>query len=159
MPERNSIPCLSSELGAKLRQMRQQAGLTLEEAAFKLHKSRSSLHRRETGFTKTDIHRARSMMDLYDIYDPASGLRVEVVGLEAVSGVGNEDDEELGPFRLAGVLREDVVGARLLDPVLHSRAVRRSREQHVACSERSSVGFRGIAEIAGVALRELARRG
>lgn len=49
--------------------MRQQAGLTLEEAAARLDKTRSGLHRRETGYTKTDVHLARSMMDLYNIPD------------------------------------------------------------------------------------------
>jgi hypothetical protein len=41
-----------------------------------------------------------------------------VVDLELGSGVGDEDDQEPGPFRRAGVLREDVLDARLLNPVL-----------------------------------------
>lgn len=62
-------PRVRSQLGAKLREMRLQAGFTLEEAAFKLDKSTKSLRRCETGFTTTDVHLARSMMDLYDIRD------------------------------------------------------------------------------------------
>ena len=40
------------------------------------------------------------------------------VDLELGSGVGDEDDQEPGPFRRAGRLREDVLGARVLNPVL-----------------------------------------
>jgi hypothetical protein len=43
---------------------------------------------------------------------------VRVVDLELVSGVGDEDDEELGRFGRARVLGEDVMRARLLDPTL-----------------------------------------
>lgn len=50
--------------------MREQAGLTLEEAAPKLDKTRSALGRIETGATKADVHLIRSMMDIYDHYDP-----------------------------------------------------------------------------------------
>jgi len=50
--------------------MREQSGLTLEDAASKLDKTRSSLHRIETGATKADVHLIRSMMDIYDHYDP-----------------------------------------------------------------------------------------
>lgn len=57
-------------LARRLRQMREQAGLTLEEAARRLDKTRSSLGRIETGQSRADVHLARSMMDFYDIYDP-----------------------------------------------------------------------------------------
>jgi transcriptional regulator with XRE-family HTH domain len=50
--------------------MREQAHLTLEDAASRLEKTRSSLHRIEQGQTKADIHLVKSMMDLYDHYDP-----------------------------------------------------------------------------------------
>src|SRR5262245_54284233 len=50
--------------------MREQAGFTLDEAAPKLDKSRSVLHRIETGQTRVDVHLIRSIMDLYDIFDP-----------------------------------------------------------------------------------------
>jgi transcriptional regulator with XRE-family HTH domain len=58
------------QLARRLRQMREQAGLTLEEAAPRLDKTRSSLGRIETGATKADVHLVRSMMDIYDHYDP-----------------------------------------------------------------------------------------
>jgi transcriptional regulator with XRE-family HTH domain len=50
--------------------MREQAGLTLEEAGAKLDKTKSSLGRIEMGTTKADVHLIRSMMDIYDHYDP-----------------------------------------------------------------------------------------
>lgn len=50
--------------------MREKAGLTLEEAAPRLDKTRSALGRIETGTTKADVHLIRSMMDTYDHYDP-----------------------------------------------------------------------------------------
>jgi transcriptional regulator with XRE-family HTH domain len=50
--------------------MREKAGLTLESAASKLDKTRSSLGRVETGQSRADVHLIRSMMDVYDQYDP-----------------------------------------------------------------------------------------
>jgi hypothetical protein len=50
--------------------MREQAGMTLEEAAPRLDKTRSSLGRIETGTTRADVHLIRSMMDIYDHYAP-----------------------------------------------------------------------------------------
>ena len=50
--------------------MRESAGLNLDEAAAKLDKKRSAMHRIETGVTKADVHFVRSVMDLYDDYDP-----------------------------------------------------------------------------------------
>lgn len=50
--------------------MRESAGLNLDDAAARLDKKRSALHRIETGVTKADVHFVRSAMDLYDAYDP-----------------------------------------------------------------------------------------
>lgn len=57
-------------LARRLREMREQAGLTLQSAASRLDKTRSALHRIETGVTKADVHLVRSMMDIYDHYAP-----------------------------------------------------------------------------------------
>ena len=57
-------------LARRLREMREKAGLTLEEAARRLDKTRSSLGRIETGQSRADVHLVRSMMDIYDDYDP-----------------------------------------------------------------------------------------
>ena len=52
-----------------MRDLRESADLTISEAAKRLDKSRSSLQRIETGFTRADVHFVRSAMDLYDHYD------------------------------------------------------------------------------------------
>jgi transcriptional regulator with XRE-family HTH domain len=57
-------------LARRLRQMRERAGLTLADAAPRLEKTKSSLGRIETGETIADTHLIRSMMDVYDQYDP-----------------------------------------------------------------------------------------
>jgi transcriptional regulator with XRE-family HTH domain len=52
-------------LARKLREMREDAGLTLVEAAPRLDKTKSALSRVENGETTADVHLIRSMMDLY----------------------------------------------------------------------------------------------
>ncbi|MCE6998079.1 DUF5753 domain-containing protein [Saccharothrix sp. S26] len=44
--------------------------MTIEDAAAALDKHRNSLYRLEAGETRLDVHLARSMMDVYDHYDP-----------------------------------------------------------------------------------------
>lgn len=56
-------------LARRLRQLRELSGMTLEEAAPRLDKTKSALGRVETGKTRADVHLIRSMMDLYDHYD------------------------------------------------------------------------------------------
>jgi transcriptional regulator with XRE-family HTH domain len=58
-------------LGKQLRLLREQAGLTLEEAAPKLHFSVSKLSRIENAQVVIDIHWVKSMLDVYDV----GGLR------------------------------------------------------------------------------------
>lgn len=53
-------------LARKLRQMREEAGLTLVEAAPRLDKTKSALSRVENGETGADVHLIRTMMDLYN---------------------------------------------------------------------------------------------
>jgi transcriptional regulator with XRE-family HTH domain len=62
-------PFRRRRLGKRLRALREAAGQSLDEAAARLDKSRSALHRIETGQTRADVHLIRSMMDLYDIYE------------------------------------------------------------------------------------------
>jgi transcriptional regulator with XRE-family HTH domain len=49
--------------------MCESAGLSMEEAAARLDKSRSALFRIEIGESRADVHLVRSMMDLYDCAD------------------------------------------------------------------------------------------
>jgi transcriptional regulator with XRE-family HTH domain len=46
--------------------MRERAGLTMEEAAARLEKTRTAVSRIESGESRVDIHLAKSIMDLYD---------------------------------------------------------------------------------------------
>jgi transcriptional regulator with XRE-family HTH domain len=57
-------------LARRIRQLREQAGLTQENAAAGLDMSTSALSRKEVGEVITSVHEVKSMMDLYDIYDP-----------------------------------------------------------------------------------------
>jgi transcriptional regulator with XRE-family HTH domain len=57
-------------LARRLRQMRENANMTLAAAAPKLDKTRSSLGRIEKAETIADVHLVRSMMDLYNHFDP-----------------------------------------------------------------------------------------
>jgi hypothetical protein len=50
--------------------MREAAGMSIEDAAAALDKHHNSLYRLEAGETRLDVHLARSMMDIYDHYDP-----------------------------------------------------------------------------------------
>jgi transcriptional regulator with XRE-family HTH domain len=54
-------------LGKQLRMLREQAGLTLEEAAPKLDFSASKLSRIENAQVVIDVHWVKSMLDVYDI--------------------------------------------------------------------------------------------
>ncbi|TDD81564.1 XRE family transcriptional regulator [Saccharopolyspora karakumensis] len=57
-------------LARRIRRLREDAGLTQEQAAASLDMSTSALSRKETGEVATSVHEVRSMMDLYDAYDP-----------------------------------------------------------------------------------------
>lgn len=56
-------------LGRRLRAMREATGMTIEQAAKKLDKARTSLVRIEIGEYQADVHLIRSMMDLYDQFE------------------------------------------------------------------------------------------
>jgi len=62
----NKAPFLRRRLGRRLRALREEAGLTIEQAAPLLDKTRSALGRIEKGVTRADVHFVRSCMDLYD---------------------------------------------------------------------------------------------
>lgn len=67
MNERHSPGLNKRRLGRLLTRFREDAGLTLVDAADALYTSRSALSRLETGGTKVNVHILKSMLDLYDI--------------------------------------------------------------------------------------------
>ncbi len=67
MNERHSPGLNKRRLGRLLTRFREEAGLTLVDAAEALYTSRSALSRLETGGTRVNVHILRSMLDLYDI--------------------------------------------------------------------------------------------
>jgi transcriptional regulator with XRE-family HTH domain len=62
-------PFRRRRLGRRLRALREAAGLSMDAAAAKLDKSRTSLFRIESGEYRADVHLVRSMMDIYDRWD------------------------------------------------------------------------------------------
>lgn len=64
----NPPPFKRRRVGRRLREMRERAGLIMEEAATRLDMSRTSLFRVESGEYRASVHLIRSMMDLYDCY-------------------------------------------------------------------------------------------
>ncbi|MGH3876161.1 MAG: helix-turn-helix domain-containing protein [Actinophytocola sp.] len=65
-----SPPVARRRVARQVRAMREQARLTLDDAAPRLDLTRSSLHRVEVGQTQISVHLARSMMDVYDQHMP-----------------------------------------------------------------------------------------
>ncbi len=68
MKTKQKPPFLRRRLGNQLRAMRESAGLSMDEAARQLDKSRTALFRIESGENRVDVHLIRSIMDLYDCY-------------------------------------------------------------------------------------------
>jgi transcriptional regulator with XRE-family HTH domain len=64
--KRNGASIRRRILARRLRELREQAGLTLEEAAPPLDSSMSKLSRIENGQQKADVHLVKSMLDLFD---------------------------------------------------------------------------------------------
>jgi transcriptional regulator with XRE-family HTH domain len=64
--KRNGASIRRRILARRLRELREQAGLTLEEAAPALDSSMSKLSRIETGQQRADVHLVKSMLDLFD---------------------------------------------------------------------------------------------
>ncbi|MGI8309010.1 helix-turn-helix domain-containing protein [Saccharopolyspora hattusasensis] len=73
-------------LARRVRQLREEAGMTQEKAAAGLDMSTSALSRKETGEVATSVHEIRSMMDLYDAYDPTCSTSRERRGNAAGGG-------------------------------------------------------------------------
>ncbi|MCW2632556.1 MAG: Transcriptional regulator [Pseudonocardia sp.] len=67
MARRNGSVVRQRQLGRTLRELREEAGLTLEEAAPRLDWSTSKLSRIEIAQQSIDVHGVRSMLDLYGV--------------------------------------------------------------------------------------------
>jgi transcriptional regulator with XRE-family HTH domain len=67
--KRNGSTVRRRQLGRALRELREDAGLTVEAAAPALDWSSSKLSRIENGQQSVDVHGVRSMLDLYDAGD------------------------------------------------------------------------------------------
>jgi transcriptional regulator with XRE-family HTH domain len=62
-------PFRRRRLGKRLRELREAAGLSLDDAADRLDKSRTAMFRIEKGETRADVHLIRSIMDVYDRFE------------------------------------------------------------------------------------------
>jgi hypothetical protein len=140
----SSPTLLRRRLARKLRQMREHAGLTLAEAGPRLDKKKSALSRVEKGQTAADVHLVRTMMDLYNHYEP--GL-VDLAREAALPGwwvaygirdrgfIGMETDaatsSELSLMYVPGLLQtEDYM--RALFTSNRTRRTKKELENHVA---------------------------
>ncbi|GHH48879.1 helix-turn-helix domain-containing protein [Lentzea cavernae] len=63
-------PFRRRKLAKKLRKLRLRARMSIQEAARALDKDVQALYRIEAGETRVDVHFGRSVMDVYDAYDP-----------------------------------------------------------------------------------------
>lgn len=131
-------PFLRRRLGRRLKALRESAGLNLEDAARRLDKARSSLHRIETGETRADVHLIRSMMDLYDRYEEdlldqaREALKPQWFRAFGVEDLGYLDVEthacrvrEFGGLNLPGLVQTEAYVRSLL---AHSRR-KRTKQQ------------------------------
>jgi transcriptional regulator with XRE-family HTH domain len=78
---RNGSTGVRRQLGRRLRLLREQAGLTLEEAAPALDWSTSKLSRIENAQQRVDTHGVRSMLDLYGVGGDQWGELIELTRL------------------------------------------------------------------------------
>jgi transcriptional regulator with XRE-family HTH domain len=76
--KRNGASIRRRILARRLRELREQAGFTLEEAAPLLDTSMSRLSRIENGQQRADVHLVKSMLDLFDV---GGGLWTELLEL------------------------------------------------------------------------------
>lgn len=124
--------------------MREQAHLTLDEAADRLEKARSSLHRIEQGQTKADIHLVKSMMDHYDpdlydlVRDAAKNGWWRAYGIKDLGYVDVETEAssvlEFSGLNIPGLLQtEDYI-----------RALLRTGQRRTSAELRNDVAIRAI---------------
>jgi transcriptional regulator with XRE-family HTH domain len=84
LPEEHRSPTLRRrELGALLRTLRTEQGLTVEQVAEHLLCSPSKVSRMETGHRGATLRDVRDLCDLYDISDPAERARMMQLARES----------------------------------------------------------------------------
>ena len=82
VPEVRSPTVRRRELGALLRKLRLEKGLTVEQAADQLMFSMSKLSRMETGHGAATARDIRDLCDLYDVTDEAERQRLTTLARE-----------------------------------------------------------------------------
>ncbi len=82
VPEVRSPTVRRRELGALLRKLRTEKGLTVEQAAERLMVSMSKLSRMETGHGVATLRDIRDLCDLYDVTDEAERERLMTLARE-----------------------------------------------------------------------------
>ncbi len=125
MNTHNKAPFLRRRLGRRLRALREEAGLTIEQAAPLLDKTRSALGRIEKGVTRADVHFVRSCMDLYDqfvedlIAETREALKPQWFRSYGVEDLGYVDVEtyaasvkEFSGLNLPGLLQTEALHPR-----------------------------------------------
>lgn len=84
------------ELGARLRQHRLQAGLTVEDVAARLLCSPSKISRQETGQRATSLRDVRDLCGVYGVGDPAEQERLMSLAREAKQRGWWQEYDDLG---------------------------------------------------------------
>ncbi len=78
MTQRRSPTVRRRRLGAELRKHREEAGVTIEAVAERLHCSTSKVSRIETGHTSATPRDVRAMLDIYGIDGDESSELVQI---------------------------------------------------------------------------------
>jgi len=117
------------QLGRILRELREQAGLSLEVAAPALDWSSSKLSRIENGHQGVDVHGVRSMLDVYDVGGERWTELIELARSVAAKGWWRAyglDDKGYVPLEAEATLVRDASSAfvpGLLQTEAYARAV------------------------------------
>jgi transcriptional regulator with XRE-family HTH domain len=126
---RNGAVVRRLHLGRILRELREQAGLSLEVAAPALDWSRSKLSRIENGIQGVDVHGVRSMLDFHDVGGEQWGELIDLARAVAKKGWWRAfglDDKGYVPLEAEATLVRDASSAYvpgLLQTEAYARAV------------------------------------
>ena len=118
MPEVRSPTVRRRELGALLRALRNQQGLTVEQAAEQLLCSPSKVSRMETGHGAATPRDIRDLCNLYDVTDQAERDRLLILAREGKQQ-GWWQSYDLGYATYAGLEAEAVAISAFQSSVIH----------------------------------------